>query len=206
MADVPLYDRVRQLEELLRAQGVRISQLQARLSRQGDPRNPRLAITVPITVAEVDVYPTRAEGFNTYWIRFVDASHTETTPEAATIAKDERSSGDPVTLATNIHPDPFVPQGTLLKVWWDNKRWWFEYSDRIFRARLTSTLTAGGSVPCQPQQDDGAGGYEDAPGDPVDVHDNLSTSMTGVVNDIAGVVWDRDSQKYWFVQKQCPAS
>ncbi|MGE3666634.1 MAG: hypothetical protein AB7G51_08425 [Steroidobacteraceae bacterium] len=208
MADVPLYDRLRQLDELVRAQGVQISQLQARLSRQGDPRNPRLAITVALS----ESYPTRAHAYNTYWIRFVDTKHDQKASEPYSpdnegdwdLTNQERSSGDPTVLATNIHPDPYVPEGTLLKVWWDNNRWWFEYSDRVIRVRLLSTLSAGGSVPCQWQVDDGAGGYEDAPGDPIDVYDDLSTSMTGVVNDIAGAWWDRDSQKYWFLQKKCP--
>lgn len=196
---MPTDARLASLEERLRAQELVIQQLTQRLARGGEARNPRLAITVALSSS----YPTRAQAYNTYWIRFVDSSHSETTPEAAALTNAERSSGDPVTLATNIHPDPYVPEGTLLKVFWDNNRWWFEYSDRIIRVRLTSTLSAGGSVPCQWQIDDGAGGYEDAPGDPIDVYDDISTSMTGVEDDIAGAVWDRDSQKYWFVQKEC---
>lgn len=199
---MPTDSRLARLEEQVRAQEAVIRQLIQRPARTGDARNPRLAITVALSEA----YPTRAMAYNTYYIRFVDTSHEETTPEAAELTNDERSTGDPTVLATNIHPDPFVPEGTLLKVFWDNNRWWFEYSDRIIRVRLTSSLSAGGSVPCQWQIDDGAGGYEDAPGDPITVYDHISTSMTGVTDDIGGAHWDRDSQKYWFVQKECPAA
>lgn len=196
---MPVDSRLAALEERVRAQDAVIRQLIQSPARLGDARNPRLAITVALS----ESYPTRAQAYNTYWVRFVDSSHEETTPEAAELDNAERSSGDPTVLATNIHPDPYVPEGTLLKLFWDNNRWWFEYSDRIIRVRLTSTLSAGGSVPCQWQIDDGAGGYEDAPGDPIDVYDDISTSMTGVSGDIAGAHWDRDSQKYWFVQKEC---
>ncbi len=195
-----LEDRQRLLEDSIR-------QLTQRLARAGDPRNPRLAITVTITEGEgeeaEEVYPTRAEGCNTYWIRFVDSSHAETEPADATITDAPRTSAQPTVLATNIQPDPFVPLGTRLTVFWDNGRWWFDYSDRLFRGRLTEALSAGSSASVQPQQDDGAGGYEDAPGASVTVWDDGSTSMTGAANDIALVHWDRDSQKYWFVQKEC---
>lgn len=198
---IPADERIAALENQVRGLNDVIRQLNQKLARGGDPRNPRLARTVAFSSS----YPTRQQGYNVYWIRFCDVTHDATVPAIKVLDVTERSSGDPVTLACNIQPDPYVPEDSLVAVFWDNGKWWFDYTTPMFRGRLTETLTAGGSADVQPQQDDGAGGYEDAPGDPVTVYDDVSTSMTGVSGDICLVHWDRNSQKYWFVQKECSA-
>lgn len=145
-------------------------------------------------------YPTRADAYTAWEIEFVDATFTETAgPGAVTITA--RDDVAPYQVAHNIYNDPFVPEGTLLKVWRDNNRWWFEYEDEIQIAVLQGTLSEGGSVSVKVQKPGGG----DAPGGAVVAWDKLGV-MTGAFLHKAYIKWQREHAQYWIIQKECDAS
>ncbi len=191
---MPVDSRLAALEETVRSQAAEIRQLTQRLARAGEPRNPRLARTTSL-----GTYPTRADARNCWEICFVDATYTaEAGVQALDIA--DRQLTSPYAVAHNIHNDPFVPDGTLLAVWWDNNRWWFDYEDEIQRGTLQGELTAGGSVSVKVQV---AG--SDTPGGAVTATDKLGV-MTGVSGEKCYIKWQREHAEYWILQKECDNS
>lgn len=190
----PINSRVARLEELVRSHEALIRQLHARLARGGDPRNPRLARTTSI-----GTYPTRADAHNAWEIVFVDSTWEE---DAGVQALDttNRRANSPWPVAHNIYNDPFIPQGTLIQVWRDNNRWWFEYEDEIQNGVLQGTLEPGGSVSVKALLNGAT-----VPGGAVQVYDRLGV-MTGITNDKCYFKWQREHAQYWMIQKECDES
>ena len=195
MSLTPLNDRVARLEELVRAQQAAIGQLHSLLARGGESRNPRLARTTSL-----GTYPTRADEHNAWEIVFVDTTYDEVAGvEALTITN--RRATSPWAVAHNVYNDPFVPNNTLLMVWRDNNRWWFEHKDEVQLAVLQGTLTEGGSVSVKVQLPGGG----DAPGGAVTAHDKLGV-MNGSSPHKAYIQWQREHAQYWIINKECDAS
>lgn len=195
MSLTPLNDRVARLEELVRAQQSAIGQLHSLLARSGEGRNPRLARTTSL-----GTYPTRADARNCWEIVFVDATFDN---EAGVQDLDitNRRANSPWAVAHNIHNDPFIPADTLIMVWRDNNRWWFEYEDEVQIAVLQGTLTEGGSVSVKVQLPGGG----NVPGGAVQAYDKLGV-MNGSSPHKAYIKWQREHAQYWILNKECDAS
>lgn len=195
MSLTPLNERVARLEELVRAQAARVDQLTTLLARAGEGRNPRLARTTSL-----GMYPTRADARNCWEIVFIDSTFTETAG-VQSLTSTNRRAASPWAVAHNLYNDPFVPEGTLLMVWRDNNRWWFEYEDEIQIAVLQGTLTEGGSVSVKVQLPGGG----NAPGGAVTAWDKLGV-MNGSSPHKAYIKWQREHAQYWIINKECDAS
>lgn len=191
---MPTDARLASLEERIRAQDATIRQLVQRLARTGDARNPRLARTTSL-----GTYPTRSDARNCWEICFVDATY-EAEAGVQAVEVNDRKLTSPYAVAHNIHNDPFIPDETLISVWWDNTRWWFDYEDEIQRGTLQGELVAGGSVSVKVQ----VGGV-DTPGGAVTATDKLGV-MTGVSGEKCYIKWQREHAEYWIIQKECDNS
>lgn len=144
-------------------------------------------------------YPTRADARNAWEIEFVEATYTEE-PGVQPVTLEAIDASDMI-VAHNIYNDPFVPDGTLLKVWEYDSRWWFEYEDPIQIAVLQGTLTEGGSVDVKVQLPGGG----NVPGGAVTAYDKLGV-MNGSSPHKAYIKWQREHAQYWIINKECDAS
>lgn len=195
MSLTPINERLARLEERERALEAKIGQLHSLLARSGEARNPRLARTTSI-----GTYPTRADARNCWEIVFVDATFTdEAGVQPLTITN--RRANSPWAVAHNVYNDPFIPEDTLIMVWRDNNRWWFEYEDPIQIAVLQGTLTEGGSVDVKVQLPGGG----NVPGGAVPAYDKLGV-MNGSSPHKAYIKWQREHAQYWIINKECDAS
>lgn len=169
--DPQIDDRVEQLERDLRRLQASIDRGAAdRESITSMPRNPRLAKTSKQTSG--GTYPDLSDSPNTYWIRFLDSTFTETEGDQTPTHTARQADGAALAHVIDGGRD-FLAEDTVVIVTFDNKRWWIIH---VVTGDMWATAVSNVSDPATD------GDWEENSGDPrvwCKVSDRDGTNVRG---------------------------
>lgn len=173
----------------------------------GHGRNPRLAKTCKDTA-----YPARSTGVNTYYIKFLDSTFTETEGDQTPTHTERQAAFAALAHLPDESPYRYLPEGSIVIVLWDNERWWiidtftqqatwieFAVNDGSGFATTDSSVTVDGVTYHN--------GY--TPSASVTTVYNKSADGGGVYifegdDNARGIaLYDADEDKYYIVQMEC---
>ncbi len=198
--------RLEQLERELASLRALADQAPEREARVAAGRNPRLAKT-----CKDSVYPARSTGVNTYYIKFVDSTVTETEGDQTPTHTERQAAYAAVAHLPDESPYRYLPEGSIVMVLWDNGRWW-----------IVSTFTQQATwIEFSVDDVNGFGTSDSSVTVTVEVYHNGYTPSVAVTtiynksassdyifsgddNDRGIALYDADQDKYYIAQMECP--
>lgn len=123
MAGSPnLEDRFAMLEADVGRQAALVDLAPERPASLGGPRNPRWAVTCKKDTGSS--YPAEEDQPNTYWIKFLDSTYSETEGDQTPSDTERQTEGATLAHYRDREPYQYIPEGTVVLVLFDHGRWW----------------------------------------------------------------------------------
>jgi len=201
-------DRLRRLDAEVERLAARLDQAADREARLGTPRNPRLAKT-----CKDYTYPAAAGTPNTYYVKFLDSTFTETEGDQTPTHTERQSTYAALAHAVDEKPYAYLPEGSIVLVAWDNGRWWIvaTFTQQASWIEFIVNNATGFAITDSSVAVDGVtyhNGY--TPSVAVTTVYNVREHTAGTYifegddNDRGIALYDADQDKYYIVQMECP--